>query len=68
MCIKLKWHLKSTCRNEKGQQKTSQDRKKLEQLVCGTNGFQKMLSQSAYINYQLSHHTPYGGVVLGFIV
>ena len=33
-----------TCRNEKGQQKTSQDRKKLEQPVvvhCTANGFQK---------------------------
>jgi hypothetical protein len=29
MCIKLKWHRLMTCRNEKGQQKTSQDRKKL---------------------------------------
>ena len=40
-----------TCQNEKGQQKTSQDRKKLEQLNQGTNGFQKMPSQSAFINY-----------------
>ena len=32
-----------TCQNEKGQQKTSQDRKKLEQLFHCTNGFQKQL-------------------------
>jgi len=40
-----------SCRNEKGQQKTSQDRKKLEQPVvvhCTANGFQKMPSQSAF--------------------
>jgi hypothetical protein len=45
-----------SCRNEKGQQKTSQDRKKLEQPVvvhCTANGFQKchrnQLSFSALI-------------------
>jgi len=51
MYIKLKWHRLMSCRNEKGQQKTSQDRKKLEQPVvvhCTANGFQKMPSQSAF--------------------
>ena len=46
MCIKLKWHLKT-----KRDNKNFSRSKKMEQLVHCTNGFQKMPSPSAFVNY-----------------